>query len=333
MLKRILLLHFLLLFGFGVAAQTDTYQGYRLHLVDIERVKSSKSNTKFRCALTNTGRETVALGKYRTSKDTIPLIEFDTTLEKYNLQGQVDQIRYSVLSQENYVIKAGETVKDVSVQINNANTILLKPTLKDTVIKPDTVSVRMAVANPKPDTIIRVVATSTALPTPRISVDTVLRPVGIAKQTMVKDTLVPTIGIVDSAKTLCPDLVIDGVRVAKLTEKYIWVEFNVFNKGTGAATIYGNGLKKEQYLAVHFYFSGTPRLSRGSVFADGIFITEGLKETKGILAANTGVKQTIKISLEKLTRFNKVLLLQIDGFNTTEECDETNNGNYIIPNW
>ena len=127
---------------------------------------------------------------------------------------------------------------------------------------------------------------------------------------------------------------IDSVQIIKFDEKYIWLEITILNKGTKAAPIFGSKKTINDNVAIQFYFSGTPRLSRGSVLGDGIYLTDGLKETKGMLMPNIPYKHKAKVSLEKKIRFYKVLLLQIDAFNVIEqECDETNNVKAVLPNW
>jgi hypothetical protein len=122
--------------------------------------------------------------------------------------------------------------------------------------------------------------------------------------------------------------------VIKYDESYIWLEITVLNKGTIPAPIFGSKKSIDDNVAIQFYFSGTPRLTRGSILGDGIFLSEGLKETKGMLAPNTPYKHLAKVSLEKKIRFYKVLLMQIDAFNIIDsECDETNNVKAILPNW
>ena len=92
--------------------------------------------------------------------------------------------------------------------------------------------------------------------------------------------------------------------------------------------------KVAQNVAVHFYYSGTPRLTRGAILADGIYLTEGLKETKGMLAPNAVYKNKFKLSLEKKNRFYGVIILQLDVFDVLRhECDETNNIFAIVPKW
>ncbi len=154
-----------------------------------------------------------------------------------------------------------------------------------------------------------------------------------AKTESVKGDTVPSSGFVEEKVDLstgCVDLTIDGVRILESNEKTIKVEFNLFNNGNKAVNIYGETRKLEDNVAVRFYASGTQRLTRGSLIVDGIFINDGLKDTKGMLEPKKGIKLTYKISAEKFTRFNKVMILQIDGFDVVRECDETNNVNYVF---
>ena len=132
----------------------------------------------------------------------------------------------------------------------------------------------------------------------------------------------------------CIDLTFDTVKIIKMTDKYIEIEFSIVNKGTFAAPIFGRTFSKEDNVAVHFYFSGTNRMTRGAIFADGIYLTQGLKETKGWLTPNEVYTERIKLSLKKRISFYGVILLQLDAFDILSlECDETNNVKAITPRW
>jgi hypothetical protein len=132
----------------------------------------------------------------------------------------------------------------------------------------------------------------------------------------------------------CIDLVIDTVSVIQITEKFIELEYTIINKGTASAPMFGTKKTFKDNVAVHFYFSGTPRLNRGSIIAEAMYLTEGLKQTKGILAPNERYKNRIKLSLEKRSRFYGVIILQLDAFDILRhECDETNNNYSIVPRW
>ena len=132
----------------------------------------------------------------------------------------------------------------------------------------------------------------------------------------------------------CIDLAFDTVKIIKMTDKYIEIEFSIVNKGTFAAPIFGRKSSKEDNVAVHFYFSGTNRMTRGAIFVDGIYLTQGLKETKGWLTPNEVYTERIKLSLKKRISFYGVILLQLDAFDIlSQECDETNNVKAITPRW
>jgi hypothetical protein len=132
----------------------------------------------------------------------------------------------------------------------------------------------------------------------------------------------------------CIDLSFDTVKVLKRTGKYIELEFTIRNRGTVPAPIFGLKRGKSDNVAVHFYFSGTDRMTRGALFVDGIYLTKGLKQTKGLLSPNAVYTERLKLSLKKRISFYGVILLQLDAFDILrQECDETNNVQGIIPRW
>jgi hypothetical protein len=132
----------------------------------------------------------------------------------------------------------------------------------------------------------------------------------------------------------CIDLAFDSVSIVNMTEKYIEIKYSIINKGTAPAPIFGSKRTNTDNVAVHFYYSGTPRLNRGSILAEGIYLIEGLRETKGMLAPNAVYTNRFKLSLEKKNRFYGVIILQLDAFDIlSHECDETNNVFAIVPKW
>lgn len=132
----------------------------------------------------------------------------------------------------------------------------------------------------------------------------------------------------------CIDLTFDSVSIVQITDKYVEIEYSIINKGNKAAPIFGEKRSTSDNVAISFYYSGTPRLTRGAILADGIYLTEGLKETKGMLAPNAVYKNKFKLSLEKKNRFYGVIILQLDVFDVLRhECDETNNIYAIVPKW
>jgi hypothetical protein len=140
--------------------------------------------------------------------------------------------------------------------------------------------------------------------------------------------------IVEKKIDTCIDLSFDTVKILKMASKYIELEFTIRNHGTVPAPIFGKKRGKSDNIAVHFYFSGTNRMTRGALFVDGIYLTKGLKTTKGMLAPNAIYTERLKLSLKKRISFYGVILLQLDAFDILrQECDETNNVHSITPRW
>jgi hypothetical protein len=132
----------------------------------------------------------------------------------------------------------------------------------------------------------------------------------------------------------CIDLCFDTLIVRDISDKYVEIEFSIVNKGTAPAPLFGKRRSNEDNVAIHFYYSGTPRLTRGSILAEGIYLTEGLRETKGLLAPQAVYRQKFRLPLEKKNRFYGVIILQLDAFDILRhECDETNNVKAVIPKW
>ncbi len=139
----------------------------------------------------------------------------------------------------------------------------------------------------------------------------------------------------DSTAAPCIDLIVDSVSVLSLTSGSVTLQYFIRNIGTAPAPLNGDGALVKEKVAVQFFFSGSNRITRGSIFAHSAFVSaDALKETKGVLAPGKAVRQTAKFSLENKPRFYKVILIEIDALNAIEnECDETNNVSGIVPKW
>jgi hypothetical protein len=131
----------------------------------------------------------------------------------------------------------------------------------------------------------------------------------------------------------CSDLAIEDIKVLSINKKQLELTFTVVNKGVSDALIFGTKRGKDDNVAVQFYLSSSPRLTRGSINLEAVFLTQGLESTNGKLPAGGRCIQKIKINIERANRFNKVLILYMDNFDVIRECDETNNEASITPNW
>ena len=145
-------------------------------------------------------------------------------------------------------------------------------------------------------------------------------------------TAVPKAAQPDSAAAPCIDLIVDSVSVLNLTSGSVTLQYFIRNIGTAPAPLNGDGALVKEKVAVQFFFSGSTRITRGSIFAYCAVITaDALKDTKGILGPGKAVRQTAKFSLENKPRFYKVILIEVDAVNAIEnECDETNNVGFIV---
>ena len=300
--------------------QDSSYQGVRCSISNIQTVKRTKKTIKLVYTIANTGRSPIQLGNSPNALSSL-IVEFDHSLEKYDLEANKESI-LSALGKENLRLKPGEVlfdkklVMEVNENIENTKKYSLRNKNIETRIY-DPVEKEFTLN--KQQYPIHIPAGETADANPS------------AKDILKKE---PPPVLEETNKNGCVDLVIDSIRVLKLTESYIQLDYTIRNKGTMPATIYGESRNIQKPLSVQFYFSGSSRLTRGSIFADGVFINDGLKDTKGVLSAGKGLKQSIKLSLEKKIRYYKVIVLEVDSLNRFEnECDETNNVSSIIPEW
>lgn len=130
---------------------------------------------------------------------------------------------------------------------------------------------------------------------------------------------------------LCPDLVFDTAYVAKYTDKTMVLHFAIRNIGTTPAHLLGKSARSvEDNVAVNVYFVSGTKLSRGSIYADGMFIREGKETLDGILQPGQVLHGALEISLKNRTRFSPNLAFELDPFQRTDECDRTNNIRTVV---
>lgn len=217
--------------------------------------------------------------------------------------------------QENVVYNATEFMGLTAIEL-----------LPKALFQKDTTEMPIPPKVPKPNEIVVSEPQAEAVETPQTDTQT-----NVQTDVQIVENTVETSFYQDST---CIDLTFDSVSIVQITDKYVEIEYSIINKGNKAAPIFGEKRSTSDNVAVHFYYSGTPRLTRGAILADGIYLTEGLKETKGMLEPNAVYKNRFKLSLEKKNRFYGVIILQLDVFDVLRhECDETNNIFAIVPKW
>lgn len=133
------------------------------------------------------------------------------------------------------------------------------------------------------------------------------------------------------AGQLCPDLVFDTAYVAEYTDKTMLLYYSVRNIGARAAHLLGPSERGvEDNVAVNVYFVSGTKLSRGAIYADGVFIREGSETLDGVLQPGQVLRGAIGISLKNRTRFSPNLVFELDPFQRVEECDRTNNTRAVV---
>lgn len=126
-------------------------------------------------------------------------------------------------------------------------------------------------------------------------------------------------------RSSCADLVFDTVYITHYSEKKMEVEYIIRNQGSQPAQLLGNSSARTDNLAVNVYFSGSTRLTRGAILADGDFLREGRETLDGILLPGQQLHGSLSFSLRHRTRFSPHLLFEIDPFQAVAECDKANN--------
>jgi hypothetical protein len=134
----------------------------------------------------------------------------------------------------------------------------------------------------------------------------------------------------ETSNGVCPDLVFDTAYIVEYTDKSMSLQFLIRNAGNAAARLLGASDKIEDNLGVNVYFNSSPKLTRGAIFAEGIFIREGVETLDGVLLPGQALQGEIKINLANRTKFTPNLIFELDPFQTVQECDRTNNTRAIL---
>ena len=127
----------------------------------------------------------------------------------------------------------------------------------------------------------------------------------------------------------CPDLSISELQIVEEKRKCLIVQYTVTNTGNSDVNLFGELRSKNDNIAIQAYFSGDRRLNKGDVLGDGVFITGDVP----ILKPDSSFSSVMEISLKEKTNHVGVLILKVDATHRANECDETNNTNFLIMEW
>ncbi len=132
-----------------------------------------------------------------------------------------------------------------------------------------------------------------------------------------------------SNNNLCSDLVIESVSIVKKSKNSITLKYKIRNLGRVPVSITGPSKKEEDNLALIFHMSSSNKLTRGSIPLGGTYVKDGKQTQNGKLYPGKSLTNKVKLDISSMTRFTPVIILEIDPYLSVEECDETNNLNYI----
>lgn len=304
---------FLSIFARQVYGQGATeYTGKRVHLSSVKLVSESKKNLKVSLVLSNTGREDVRLYDGLNIETVVWTFgdSFKGFFEPYK-----ERILHKLLQQNNTVIRAGQVFTPKSFKIKKLtkeDTTTVQPDLvsvekppnkeekpKKQVKKPENEVVHTAQENNnKPSVKVRTMSPIGELPKPEASQE-------------------------------CFDLVVDSVVIVKSTKKNLYLSFTLVNYGQGVFKFDRKNTNYEN-LSIKAFFASIPRLTRGALIVGGNHFDKLFEEKKFELGFGESIRGSMKVSLEKMTRFTPVVILELDPFSTVIECDKVNNVSTVL---
>lgn len=346
------LLLLLTIFSLPILAQDNTstdYQGYRIFVTNLSVYQKKSDWLRLAYKAHNTGRKSLRVSL----KNPQPTLEinFDSSLEKEKLAPFAQQIRLA-LRRTKIELQAGESsvLSYVKVNVDATSEQLReeyaaievsesdkKKTIKQPRPAPSLI-IGKAKSDPEPEMTQPVI---TAQPEDRKSqpvAEEKIKPQydynpkkesrkiqgsGFSTNTSVSDT---DFQAIEKEKAMCPDLIIDNVKVLDQSKRWLTVEYQITNVGKGSAAMMGKEGHERDNVAIKAFMSGTPRLSRGAINIGGKFIKGG----KSVLAPGESHVGKIKLDISSKTRYTPVVILSLDAFQTFRECDRTNNNNHIV---
>jgi len=129
-------------------------------------------------------------------------------------------------------------------------------------------------------------------------------------------------------KAVCPDLILEDIKIVKKNNKWVTLEYTLTNIGKGPAYL---DIKGSQGIALRAFLSSSENISRGALPLGGGFVSHDDDVTGSELFPDSSFTGTLKLDIRKMTRFTPFVILNFDPFNVLGECDKTNNyGNIMI---
>ncbi len=277
------------------------YIGYRMALVNLS-VSPDKSKNTYKITFTaiNTGRKDLLFGK-KISKPPQLVINFDHSLMDTGLSDHVETIRTAVIN-ENFHIAPGK--------IAEARTVKVK--LSQSPKPPQEVFEPMETNPQKPGTGIE-------LPEKEEQFTAKAAPMDDFENALLG---APAHQYDENA---CSDLVFESIKVVKKSKGKVTLEYTIINNGEGPAKLVHSQKQAHKNLAFQAYLSSKDKITKSSFSLENSFIEKGLKDSNGKLYPGQRFTGTVKINVQKMTKFTPFVILELDPYLSVHECDKTNN--------
>ncbi|MEM8908693.1 MAG: hypothetical protein AAGD05_12660 [Bacteroidota bacterium] len=279
----------------SLPARSQTYQGFRIHLHDLQVSKQSDDWLKISYVPINTGREDLRFGDLHLKHLQNLVIAFDedfTASQLAPLQASIE----ATLLREDLTILAGKVLprKEMKIPLQQPLSAALgDPTLQ-------------AKGDPKPKKKKK-----------KSEADSFSINVGEGEATTYLD------------KNNCADLIIDTLKIIKQSKRSVTLEYTIVNQGKGPANLLGSKKGNADNVAFKAHLSSSNKLKRGNIVIGGGFVRNPNKGESNLLAPNESWVGTLKLDLHKMTRFTPYIILELDTYQGVRECNERNNRNAV----
>lgn len=282
-----------------VLIDNPPYIGYRIAITNLS-VNSTKNKGFLNVEFTaiNTGRKDLLFGKKTTPPPNL-VVSFDESLARVQLSNYVEDIKEAV-SKSNFHIVAGKIAKRKTIKIPVKQMNLPKQT-KEEVVADALENPRLEKAKEKTE------FTAKAAP------------VDDFENSLISDASR------QYDENACSDLRFESIKIIKKSKNKVTLEYTIVNDGSGPAKLIKDRKKEKQNMALQAYMSSRDRVTKSSFSFDGDFINKGLKDSNGRLFPGEKYTGTIKLGIQKMTKFTPYVILELDPYLSVNECDKKNN--------
>jgi hypothetical protein len=128
----------------------------------------------------------------------------------------------------------------------------------------------------------------------------------------------------------CGDLRFDTAYLVEYTQTYMRVRYQIRNVGNRPLQIAKNPSKEGSRALINAYFVTGTKITRGAFQAGSSMIQIGRETLDGWVRPGQVLRGDIRFDIEKRTKFNPNIVLELDAAPLTTECRLTNNTTAVV---